>query len=292
MSTFNVLTLNVGGQLFTTTLQTLTSDPDSYFAKRFTGDFPAASLPDGTHFIDRDPHHFSKVLDFLRIGFCALPTLQDDRLGLLIEADFYGLEALRKLIGNEALSMYSAIVHRASVLAADPKVKEAVEHLRYFAYGTEYHAWALTRPVAIVIAYRQTDDQRVVYQATALGPSDTARLGKNLRGPAHMLSFSRSVFQEPTGRYGVCHKSASDMKGSYQSISCPPDHPKDLVSICQYSFRVIPLSADESKLALLTDYLRLHHEDMLLHLQRSYKDVAIEHMRFDDEERFIIHLRL
>lgn len=82
------------------------------------------------------------------------------------------------------------------------------------------------------------------------------------------------------------------MKGSYRSISWPPDHPKDLVSICQYSIRVIPLSADESKLALLTDYLRLHQEDVLLHLRRSYKEVAIEHMQIDDEERSIIHLRL
>ena len=50
--------LNVGGILFTTTVQTLTKDPDSMLAAMFSGRFPMKPAEDGTFFIDRDGTYF------------------------------------------------------------------------------------------------------------------------------------------------------------------------------------------------------------------------------------------
>lgn len=74
MTSTSIITLNVGGQLFMTSLQTLTADPSSYFTRRSAGEFPAHTMPDGSHFIDRSPQHFQKVLDYLRNGYCVLPS--------------------------------------------------------------------------------------------------------------------------------------------------------------------------------------------------------------------------
>lgn len=135
----SVITLNVGGQLFTTSLQTLTSDPRSYFFKRFSGDFCQSTLPDGSHFIDRNPQHFSKVLDYLRNGFCAVPALKEDKLELLTEADFYGLEDLTTYLGGESLLLYSNIIKRSQKFAQDSELREIIKSLQYFAYGEDGH---------------------------------------------------------------------------------------------------------------------------------------------------------
>jgi hypothetical protein len=61
------LLLDVGGHNFTTSRQTLTSVPDTYFASLFSGRFELT--PDennGAYFIDRDGRHFHHILNFLR----------------------------------------------------------------------------------------------------------------------------------------------------------------------------------------------------------------------------------
>ena len=46
--------LNVGGHHFTTSVQTLTKDPDSMLAAMFSGRFELKPYADGAFFIDRD----------------------------------------------------------------------------------------------------------------------------------------------------------------------------------------------------------------------------------------------
>ena len=56
--------LNIGGQHFTTTRQTLTKDPNSYFAAMFSGRFSLKRSEDGaiqTIEIDRDGKHFRAI---------------------------------------------------------------------------------------------------------------------------------------------------------------------------------------------------------------------------------------
>jgi len=86
--------LNIGGQRYTTSIQTLTSVPGSMLAAMFSGRFSLAPDEDGAYFIDRDGTHFRYILNYLRGR--VLPVLQDDvvRVELFREAHFYGLDEL------------------------------------------------------------------------------------------------------------------------------------------------------------------------------------------------------
>jgi hypothetical protein len=58
--------LDVGGQIFATSLQTLTSKKGTYFEAMFSGRWDLKKQDDGTYFIDRDPFVFRHILNFLR----------------------------------------------------------------------------------------------------------------------------------------------------------------------------------------------------------------------------------
>lgn len=91
--------LDVGGTQFTTSMATLRSPhaANSWFGPRFSGQF-GDTLRGNSIFIDRDPAHFGKILNFLRDGFCVLPNNLGDLRELWHEADFYSLQELKKLI--------------------------------------------------------------------------------------------------------------------------------------------------------------------------------------------------
>ncbi len=57
-----VLTINVGGKLFTTRLSTLTRYPGSFLEAMFSGRFKSQSDAEGHVFIDRDPEFFADIL--------------------------------------------------------------------------------------------------------------------------------------------------------------------------------------------------------------------------------------
>uniref|UniRef100_A0A803SN93 Potassium channel tetramerisation-type BTB domain-containing protein n=1 Tax=Anolis carolinensis TaxID=28377 RepID=A0A803SN93_ANOCA len=63
-----LVTLNVGGKLYSTTLETLTRFPDSMLGAMFRGPQPALTDSRGNYFIDRDGKAFRHVLNFLRFG--------------------------------------------------------------------------------------------------------------------------------------------------------------------------------------------------------------------------------
>ena len=96
-----VISLNVGGVIFTTTITTLTQYPNSMLAAMFDTESerpPARKDGQGNFFIDRDPEPFRVILSFLRstrlsevIVGCTLEQLE-------WEADFFGLEELLKII--------------------------------------------------------------------------------------------------------------------------------------------------------------------------------------------------
>lgn len=54
----DVVKLNVGGEIFETSLQTLRKYPDSYFSNMFSEHFQLIKGKDGAYFIDRDGQHF------------------------------------------------------------------------------------------------------------------------------------------------------------------------------------------------------------------------------------------
>ena len=86
--------LNVGGQHFTTSVQTLTKDPNSMLAAMFSGRFDMKPSEDGSFFIDRDGTHFRFILNFLRTGKLTLPEGATFTTELEEEAEFYQIQGL------------------------------------------------------------------------------------------------------------------------------------------------------------------------------------------------------
>ena len=90
----STIKLNVGGQYFTTSVQTLTKDPNSMLAAMFSGRFDMKPSEDGSFFIDRDGTHFRFILNFLRTGKLTLPEGATCTKELEEEAEFYQIHGL------------------------------------------------------------------------------------------------------------------------------------------------------------------------------------------------------
>ena len=97
--------LNVGGQHFTTSVQTLTKDPNSMLAAMFSGKFEMQPSEDGSFFIDRDGTHFRFILNFLRTGKLTLPEGATFTKELEEEAEFYQIQGLIEALRDAKLTV-------------------------------------------------------------------------------------------------------------------------------------------------------------------------------------------
>ena len=86
--------LNVGGQFFSTSLQTLTKDPGSMLHAMFSGRFDTKPSEDGSYFIDRDGTHFRFILNYLRTGKILIPEDKLVQREVLEEAEFYQIRGI------------------------------------------------------------------------------------------------------------------------------------------------------------------------------------------------------
>lgn len=89
--------LNVGGKIFITTLSTLINkEPDSMLSRMFSQDGamnPSDLDEHGAYLIDRSPHYFEPIMNYLRHG----QLIYDSNLnieGILEEARFFGVYSL------------------------------------------------------------------------------------------------------------------------------------------------------------------------------------------------------
>ena len=101
----STIKLNVGGQHFATSVQTLTKDPNSMLAAMFSGRFDMKPSEDGSFFIDRDGTHFRFILNFLRTGKLTLPEGATFIKELEEEAEFYQIQGL-----IDALSFVESVI--------------------------------------------------------------------------------------------------------------------------------------------------------------------------------------
>ena len=86
--------LNIGGQYFTTSVQTLRNDPKSMLASMFSEKFDTKPSEDGSFFIDRDGTHFRFILNYLRDGVLILPEGATALKQLQQEAEFYQIQGI------------------------------------------------------------------------------------------------------------------------------------------------------------------------------------------------------
>ncbi|XP_038055335.1 BTB/POZ domain-containing protein KCTD16-like [Patiria miniata] len=99
-----VVELNVGGQLYTTALSTLTQQGDSLLTQMFTGRARGPLQRDsrGRYFIDRDGSLFKYILDYLRNQKLVLPESFCERGRLRQEAEYYRLPRLASALSETA----------------------------------------------------------------------------------------------------------------------------------------------------------------------------------------------
>ena len=96
----DIVRLNVGGVLFTTTKATLCRCPDSMLGAMFNGSMSTAKDEQGCFFIDRDGSMFGHVLNFLRSSQLALPSDFQYFDHLAVEADFYQIDPLLQALAK------------------------------------------------------------------------------------------------------------------------------------------------------------------------------------------------
>ncbi|XP_078681685.1 uncharacterized protein LOC144916433, partial [Branchiostoma floridae x Branchiostoma belcheri] len=111
-----VVTLDVGGHIYRTTMTTLTRYPDSMLGAMFGGDLETLRDDQGRYFIDRDGTLFRHVLNFLRTGQLVLPEDFKELPLLKMEADFYQIQPLIEALKTYKASMYQRCAHDFVVL--------------------------------------------------------------------------------------------------------------------------------------------------------------------------------
>ncbi|XP_072116910.1 BTB/POZ domain-containing protein KCTD4 [Mobula birostris] len=90
----SVITVNVGGYLYTTQRHTLTKHVDSLLEALINGKTQSSADGNGNYFIDRDGLLFRHVLNFLRNGKLLLPEGFQEIQLLAQEAEFYQIKPL------------------------------------------------------------------------------------------------------------------------------------------------------------------------------------------------------
>lgn len=99
------VSLNVGGEIYTTTLDTLTHYRDSMLGAMFTGQIPVLRDNRGHVFIDRDGKIFRYILNYLRSNSLDLPDGFSEVALLRREADFFQIHPLLEEIHQYELSL-------------------------------------------------------------------------------------------------------------------------------------------------------------------------------------------
>lgn len=105
-----VVELNVGGVSYTTTLETLKSQPDSQLYAIFTGREAIQKDAKNRYFLDKDGVLFRYVLDFLRDGNIILPECFRERERLMKEAEKLQLHGMVEAIHREIRSRPSGVI--------------------------------------------------------------------------------------------------------------------------------------------------------------------------------------
>ena len=97
----DIIKLDVGGNSFTTSVNTLCKDQNSMIAVMFSGRHNLFKSDVGSYFIDRDGTYFQYILNYLRGGIISPGDLPEDPVllhALRRETDFYQIRGFTELL--------------------------------------------------------------------------------------------------------------------------------------------------------------------------------------------------
>ncbi|XP_021103891.1 BTB/POZ domain-containing protein KCTD14 isoform X1 [Heterocephalus glaber] len=120
----SVVELNVGGQVFTTTTDTLRKVPGSRLAEMFSSSASACKDAEGRFFIDHPGTFFHPILDYLRSGQVPIQHIPK----VYREAQFYAIQPLVKLL-EDMPQIFGEQVSRKQFLLQVPSYSENLELL-------------------------------------------------------------------------------------------------------------------------------------------------------------------
>lgn len=100
----NKIILDVGGEKYTTSVDTLTArEENTFFTELFSRQWQSERDPDdGSIFIDRNGKLFTYILDYIRTGSIPNGVQHDESLrqSLVIEADYFRLQNLMNMLAK------------------------------------------------------------------------------------------------------------------------------------------------------------------------------------------------
>ncbi|XP_068120941.1 BTB/POZ domain-containing protein KCTD14 [Hyperolius riggenbachi] len=117
-----IVQLNIGGDIFTTTLGTLKKCQASKLFELFNGQPKLRTDSEGRYFIDRDGKYFKYILEYLRNGQIPTQFIPE----VYREAQFYEIEPLVKKL-EETPQIFGEQVGRKQFLARVPNYQENIE---------------------------------------------------------------------------------------------------------------------------------------------------------------------
>ena len=149
-----IIRLNVGGRLMTTTRTTLIKHKDSLLEKMFQEDspLPPARMVDGGYFIDADPDVFCVILTWLRHGIIESKDVSMEHVGAA--ASFFGLVDLEKAIREASV----ALARSANEQSATERIAKALESL----------TWGKRYPTGGFVANEQSATGRIAQALESL----------------------------------------------------------------------------------------------------------------------------
>ncbi|XP_061355320.1 BTB/POZ domain-containing protein At5g41330 [Gastrolobium bilobum] len=210
----NIVSIDVGGQLFQTTKQTLTSAGPKSFFSRIT-----EASPLYTPFIDRDPELFSLLLSLLRTGNLPSKAKAFDLQDLILESQFYGIENL--LINSlsspsqlEPFNLQKSLVLPLNGRDSPSSVATTPYGSLHVAHGSKITTfdWSLRRKSTILTHFTAVDS------LLAISPS-VAAAGANDFSGLQILDLEKGHVRDTLNWENVT-KSGSTV----QAIGSSPEH--------------------------------------------------------------------
>ena len=216
--TSDIVNLNVGGSRFSTSRQTLSLTPDSFFTSMLSGRIPTCRDETGALFIDRDPKLFSIILHFLRTKELDLNGV--DISVLRHEAEFYGVTPLvKRLMLCEDLDrslcgdvLFTGFIHAPQI------------PLSSMSSAASSTAFSTPTPHARVLANASTCNQAVNVLQTNTNISSTTTTTQpmpsinSINKPLNMNSNSNNAVKPGNVlRLGTAASTASDQAANNKS---------------------------------------------------------------------------